>query len=100
MMNLINNEIVAMSAYSAKLFTDYDNVIIKEPHKDLIYFFESSIINNYLDDIEELIIYYWNRDYPYDEIFTFDESKFELRKEYDFKGNSHDKISCRIYHKL
>lgn len=101
MMKLVNNKMVTMSAYSAKLFNkDYNNIIIGEPHRDLIYFFEDGSINNYLDEIDELILYYWNKDYPYDEIFIFDESKFELLKEYEFKGNSHDKISCKIYHKL
>ena len=62
-------------------------------------FVEDMHIKEYLDKIENLILYKWNRDYPAD--FCLDISPKELglklKDSCDFQGNSHKKITREIW---
>ena len=53
------------------------------------------------EDIEEFVIYRWNRVYPRDLCFDFDLQKnaFLLVSSCDFAGYSHEKITKEIYRK-
>ena len=48
---------------------------------------------------EKVILYRWNRDYPGDEHFTFPggEGAWQLERQEDFPGFSHEKITEEIY---
>lgn len=49
--------------------------------------------------VRELIIYKWNRRYPYDVSmgFTPEAEGFRLKESSEFPGSSHDKITREIY---
>lgn len=51
------------------------------------------------EDIEEVIIYKWNRMYPADTYFNFDlkSNGFKKQSDFDFPGSSHEKITEEIY---
>lgn len=48
---------------------------------------------------EKIILYRWNRDYPGDEWFTFPggEASWQLARQEDFPGFSHEKITEEVY---
>ena len=58
-------------------------------------------IAEHLPRIKRLVIYKWNKRYPYDFALDVDPKKagFVLKESYDFVGSSHDKITKEIYEK-
>lgn len=58
---------------------------------------ENFNLSNYQYEITDLILYYFNRDYPYDIELGIDLSLYEIHNRKDFKGYSHDKITRIIY---
>jgi hypothetical protein len=44
-----------------------------------------------------IVLYAWNRRYPSDGKFSVDLSSYGLAQETEFQGNSHEKITRRIY---
>lgn len=64
-------------------------------------FIEDRSLSPYKDKISELIIYRWNRKYPFD--FSLDltpkELGMKLSESLDFKGNSHEKITRETWRK-
>ena len=59
-------------------------------------FIENQDINSYASRISKIVIYKWNRDYPYDFTFKMPEG-FTLEKSSEFTGNSHEKITREEY---
>lgn len=91
------------SEYSASLFCEYDNVIsnndfINQAQLNDFCFIEDSEIPS-INNIEDIYIFNWNRDYPADKYFTFDLklNGYKKIKKEDFIGNSHNKITLEIY---
>ena len=62
-------------------------------------FIENIGLKENLEKIKVLIIYKWNRKYPFDFSLDVEPEKcgFSLKESYDFKGSSHDKITKEIY---
>ena len=62
-------------------------------------FIESLPLCNHVEDIEALVIYRWNRIYPYDKTLDIDPQAegFKLSEVKDFAGSSHEKITKEIY---
>lgn len=62
-------------------------------------FVENRALAPYLDRIDCLVIYRWNRHYPSDIRFDIDPSTegFKLTDTYEFAGSSHEKITKEIY---
>ncbi len=64
-------------------------------------FVEDRHLSPYKDKISELVIYRWNRKYPFD--FSLDltpkDIGMRLFESVDFKGNSHEKITREIWRK-
>ncbi len=87
-----------MSEYSAKLYGGgviaCDNFTEMAKEGDLC-FIENTLPPN--GDIEKIIIYKWNRDYPADLYFTLDLDEFIQTSEYEFEGSSHEKITELVY---
>ena len=98
---------IIINDFSLPLFKDYNDKIIISSHplkdatEDEVCFIENIPLADYKEKIETLVIYRWNRKYPFD--FSLDinplEEGFHLHKKADFKGNSHDKITKEIYEK-
>lgn len=94
-----------MNEYSYKLFEDFsadniksDNSFLKKAKIGDYCFVENSNISEFIEDIEKVIVYRWNRLYPSD--LKIDMQILEGKKligTFEFKGNSHDKINEEIY---
>lgn len=58
-------------------------------------FIENEDIAPFLGKISELVIYRWNRSYPYDTLFSVspENEGFSLKESRDFAGFSHKKIT-------
>lgn len=46
---------------------------------------------------DEMVLFFWNRDYPSSLRFVPDMSKYTLVQETEFKGKSHEKITQKRY---
>lgn len=102
--DIVGNDRLFISSYSASLFNDTmqgQNLIISddctEYDKNAYYFCEVQVDDKLIDNADALIIYRWNRDYPYDVILPDTSGQFKLENTYDFKGNSHEKITREVY---
>ena len=87
---------VYVSEYSKPLFEGFDNLVlsIEKLTNNDFYFLEDE---DYTGNIDKIIIYKWNRDYPADKYFDIDLSSYELISTQDFQGSSHDLITEEIY---
>ncbi len=102
---LVGDGIIYMDAYSEELFEDAQlNIIVSsEPYRnaeaDDFVFLEKSDPRELLDRADTLIIYNFERRYPYDLKFDtpLDELGFSALGETEFAGNAHDKITRYIF---
>lgn len=62
-------------------------------------FVENRSLSPYIDKIEKLVVFKWNREYPSDFSLDIDLSQWSLVSTTDFKGNSHEKITMEVYKK-
>lgn len=90
-----------MTEYSAKLFDSMSNIKIcekpeKQAKKEEYLFLELEAIDTSDEQIEQLIIYRWNRVYPADVSVCIGD-EWKLAQSLDFAGFSHEKISKEIY---
>ena len=103
----VGEGILYISDFSEALFSDSELSVMSVSNpltsagEDDFAFIEDIPISNAIDRIDTLIIYKWNRKYPYDFALDIDPLNcgFSLLSSCDFKGNSHDKITKEIYRK-
>lgn len=91
-----------MNAYSAKLFKNNPQICVSETfleQKDAICFVEDQDVTPYLPEIDTIILFHWNRDYPADFFFTVDLSEWNRIHQEEFAGKSHEKITMEVYKK-
>ena len=71
----------------------------KAAKKDDLVFLELMVKKSELDLAEQIVIYAWNRRYPATAKLDmgYIEANFKLKDEYEFVGNSHEKITRRTY---
>jgi hypothetical protein len=63
-------------------------------------FLEIENIDNYIDNTEKIILFRWNRDYPYDMSLPKDfKDSWKLVSSDEFSGNSHETITIEEYKK-
>lgn len=93
-----------ISDFSAKLFDGRENVItvksaLRDCPEDGRCFVENENPTEYLEKVSELVIYHWNRSYPYDTVFSPDPKceGFTLSSKRDFAGFSHEKITKEVW---
>ena len=99
--------VLYISDFSEALFSESDISTLCVPNpldcagEDDYVFIENVHLSEKTDKIKRLIIYKWNRKYPFD--FALDivpeECGFSLVESYDFVGHSHEKITKEIYEK-
>lgn len=108
-MELAKNSNIFMNNYSYKLYKDIDNGNIKvyedflEQCKDNSFcLVEDKLLHNYINKINNIIVYSWNRIYPADLHFDIDlqNNFWELIAEEEFEGSSHEKITKKIYRRI
>lgn len=99
-----HDSVLWMNLYSFGQFSDCDNTKIKTDEKFAekagvgeFCFAENTDLSEYMDKIEKLIIYKWNRKYPSDMKFNFLLDDFKCIKSCDFKGSSHEKITEEVW---
>ena len=86
---LNGNHYVAPINFTVGTLMMYDYAII-----------ENVSLSSYQDQIDEYVIYEWNRSYPATLFFSSTWlSSFELVETMEFSGTSHEKITRRIYRK-
>lgn len=102
---ILNGANLITSSYTAKQFSEENiNLIIDDNPLDVAsegdyVFVEREALIGYEDKIEKIILYKWNRTYPYDQTFDIDLSVWKLVSTIDFEGSSHEKITEEIYEK-
>lgn len=95
-----------MSTYSFKLFEDFnctninaDDEFLSKAAPGEYCFVEKEDLTPYGDKIEKLILFRWNRDYPYDKTFDIALQTWKQEMTDEFPGNSHEKITMEVYTK-
>ena len=95
-----------VSPYTAKQFLPEEQeklyvseTFLSEAIQEDICFIEDSDASEWVDKIENIILYRWNRHYPSDKYFTLDLSNYELVSSVDFVGNSHPEMLKEEYRK-
>ena len=83
--------------YSAKLFPENSVDIVENPAEiDDGYCFAEDFTANE-ENVDEIIVYKWNRVYPADTHFNIELANWNLTESVDFEGSSHEKITREIY---
>ena len=96
---------IYVSKYSLPLFEEYKDriVVADDPLRECpdggCCFVEMTELMPYIDDINTLIVYNWNRHYPADKTLDVDikNGTFALTSSAEFIGSSHEKITKEIY---
>ena len=96
---------IYISKYSRLLFEPHIErvVVCDDPIKECgegdVCFVEDTPILPYVADISRIIIYNWNRRYPYDRTFEVDLNACGFTKvcETEFAGSSHEKITKGVF---
>ncbi|MBD5560091.1 MAG: ribonuclease Z [Clostridia bacterium] len=93
-----------MDAYSARQFAGNlpDNAEVSEDFLDSagpddFCFVEDRDLTPHLGQIDELIVFRWNRDYPRDQVLPVELADWQCISSQDFAGSSHDKITQEVY---
>lgn len=96
-LELCKGEKLYTNEYSAKLFPENSVEICENPAEtnDGYCFAENFTVNE--EEIEEIIVYKWNRLYPADTYFNIDLENWTLTETVDFEGSSHEKITRERY---
>lgn len=101
----VGDGMLYISDFSEILFEESEASVISVPDPmlsaadDGFAFIENEHLGEHLDRIDRLIIYKWNKKYPYD--FSLDveptRAGFKKRSTREFTGTSHDKITREDY---
>lgn len=96
-LELCKGETLYTNEYSATLFPEKSVVICEdfETVENGFVFAENFMVNE--DEIQEIIIYKWNRVYPADKFFNISLDGWNLAEKVDFVGSSHEKITRERY---
>lgn len=91
---------VLIKPFSKILFEEYNVKTSENPldaaEENDFCFIEDENLTPYNNKIKKLIIYKWNRVYPFDFSFEMPEG-FHLEESTEFKGSSHEKITKEVY---
>lgn len=94
-----------MSPYSAKQFGEegenirVDEAFLSKASEQEFAFTEIDKPGLFAQQIEQVVLYHWNRLYPADLRFDLELSGYTLTASTDFAGSSHEKITEEIYTK-
>ena len=99
---IIKDKSLYMNEYSFNQFGDYKGEIIVSNEflscakEDDYCFVENDEITG--KDINQIIVYRWDKVYPADKYLDVDLSDYELDSTLEFAGNSHEKIIREVYY--
>jgi hypothetical protein len=92
-----------MNAFSAGLFSGadvcVDEAFLEKAGQGEYCFVENCDVTPYLDRIENVLVYRWNRHYPADTRFPKDLvlGQRAMKEATDFPGSSHERITEEVY---
>lgn len=92
---------VYMNAYSAKLYEEIKDPVICEDFLQKVGKGETCIVENLalntvVQEIEEIVVFRWNKIYPSDQMFDIDLLEWNLVEEEEMEGSTHQ-ITKQIY---
>ncbi len=93
---------VWINAFSESLFSEMPITIhvaedfLSQAGNGEVCFVENQLLSPYVENIEELIVYQWNRSYPSNLKLDLSLDEWKLVKEEEFAGFSHEKITKQI----
>lgn len=95
-MNTYSYKMFEKEAFAKTIIVNDDLPVLKEA---CYQFIEDLDVKPYEDQITEIIVYSWNRNYPSDLKWTIDLSDKQWQKisETEFQGSSHDCITKKVY---
>ena len=100
----IKGNTLRMNSYSAKMFGKHPQICVDEDFMDMAApddycFVEDCSVSPYKQQISQVIVYKWNRNYPADQYFdmSLTDNGWRLISSEDFVGNSHEKITKERY---
>lgn len=101
-LNMVSSSMLWMNSYSKKQFLDDNRVVVDENFlekaaENEYCFIENIDIIPYIEKVEKIILFKWNRNYPADTFFSINLSEWTLVDVEDFAGYSHDRITKEIY---
>lgn len=104
LLRLVGERTLWMNAYSASQFLDLpatvkveDEYLCHAAEQDYC-FVEDNYWEQYAADVNNIVVYRWNRVYPADTHFPAAElARRKLVSSTDFAGSSHDKITQEVY---
>ncbi len=90
-----------MDSYSEKLFKDseitVDDDFLNKAKSEDCCFVERANLKEYDEEIKELVVFRWNRVYPFDKQIDIGFEERALKESYDFEGTSHERITCEVW---
>lgn len=103
--SLVGDKVLYVSDFSEDLFVKSSASVICIPDplaissSEAVVFVENLPLSPYAEKIDKLVIYKWNRCYPFDTVLDVNPKNegFTLIKATDFVGKSHEKITKEVY---
>lgn len=103
LLNETSGRCIRINEYSHDLFKSASNDLyisddfLDNAKDDDLCFIENINVAPYINKIERIIVYRWDKKYPSDLIFDIDLKMFKLKGVTEFKGFSHNLIQKEIY---
>lgn len=105
-LKMTENKVLRMSEYSKKMFGDApqiqaDEDFLQKAGENDYCFAEVNDVSSLADRVNRIILFKWNRSYPFDLEFniTLDSGEWKLCEATDFTGSSHERITEEVYEK-
>lgn len=102
--NLTEGKRLWMDAYSLELFPAADSAYVSSDFMDLCAnedwcFAENQDVSAFLDKVDSVVVFKWNRRYPSDLKFPWElfATRWYLLSTEEFSGFSHERITCEVY---
>ena len=104
--SIVGENKLYISEYSMPLFEQSnlallasDNYLDEAVVMNGIAFSERESVDGFINKIDKLYVFLWNRDYPSDFVFPMNVLSAAMTKTeiYDFVGSSHEKITLEVY---
>lgn len=102
-LKLVDGKKLFINSYSESLFQDLESNLIIDDNflnnatKEDYCFVEDNNLKDFLEKIEKIIVYKWNRIYPSDLKLEIPIQDWNLIDSFEFAGNSHNKITREVY---
>lgn len=102
---IVGNNVMWVNSYTYPLFKDMklnlcvDEEFLSKVEQGEYCFVEDKRVSSYINQIEELIIFHWNRKYPSDLKLDIQPERegFVCANTEEFVGSSHEKITMKIW---